>query len=121
MSRLLLEKGAHVNAVAKFNDTTLVWASRNGHERIVPLLLEKGAHINAAAEFGDTALVRALRNEHEHIARLLLEKGAEINATGYDGTALVWASREGHVQFVLLLMPRKASTSMLLRDMAAPR
>ena len=61
LSRLLLEKGAHVNAVAKFNNTTLVWASRNGHERIVPLLFEKGAHINAAAEFGDTALVWALR------------------------------------------------------------
>ena len=100
--------------------TLLVWASRNGHERIVPLLLVKGAYINAAAEFGDTALVWALRNEHEHIVRLLLEKGAEINATGYDGTALVWASGEGHVQFVQL-MPRKASTSMLSRDKAAPR
>ena len=83
-----------------------MWASRNGHEQIVPLLLEQGAHINAAAEFGDTTLVWALQNEH---ARLLLEKGADVNAAGEcDGTALVWASREGHVQILQLLLKKAA-------------
>ena len=117
--RLLLEKGADINATGGYHCTALAGASGTGNEQIVRLLLEKGADINAGSWGKDTALVCTSREGHGQIVRLLLDKGADVDVIGCDGTALVWASGEGHVDFVQL-MPRKASTSMLLRDMAAP-
>ncbi|KAK7409434.1 hypothetical protein QQX98_008395 [Neonectria punicea] len=45
--KLLLEKGANVEAKDDYGWTPLLWAAENGHEGIVKLLLEKGADIEA--------------------------------------------------------------------------
>ena len=106
MSRvqLLLEKGAKVSATEEHGDAALVYASQNGHERIVQLLLEKGAHVDATGAFDATALMRASQNGHEQIIPLLLEMGADIEATGkYGDTAPACASGNGHEQIVQLL------------------
>ena len=57
--RLLLEKGADVNANYPSGVTALIWASREGHLNVVKLLLEKGADVNARDKFGRTALMMA--------------------------------------------------------------
>ena len=42
--KLLLEKRADVESKDTiYNQTTLLWAARNGHEEVMKLLLEKGA------------------------------------------------------------------------------
>ena len=41
--KLLLEKGAELEAKDEYGRTPLSWAAGNGHEAVVKLLLEKGA------------------------------------------------------------------------------
>jgi ankyrin repeat protein len=41
--KLLLEKGAELEAKDQYGRTPLLWAADKGHETVVKLLLEKGA------------------------------------------------------------------------------
>jgi hypothetical protein len=50
--RLLLEKGADVNARNDYGDTMLLMATQFGHTDVVELLLEKGADLNARDHTG---------------------------------------------------------------------
>ncbi len=52
--RLLLEKGAYIEATNNYDSTPLKWAAQRGHEAIVKLLLEKGANIEAKDNDGWT-------------------------------------------------------------------
>jgi ankyrin repeat protein len=100
--RLLIEKGANIEAKASNGWTALRWASSNGHEAVVKLLLEKGADVELLLEkgadvdakdrAGKTALQRAAENGHEAVVKLLVEKGADIDAMDerYGRTALRW-------------------------------
>ena len=81
--KLLLEKGADVNAFDKETGrTALLAASAHGHENVVKMLLVNGADVNLVAEtstFG-TALQAASEHGHETIVKALLENGADMNA-----------------------------------------
>jgi hypothetical protein len=69
--KLLLEKGADVNAAA------LREASGHGYLEVVKLLLEKGADVNAKDAKGLTALDLALNKGHGRIVELLKAHGAK--------------------------------------------
>ena len=60
--RLLLEKGADVNAQGGFYGNALQAASYNGHRAVVELLLERGADVNAQSEYYGNALQAASLN-----------------------------------------------------------
>ncbi|KAM3549052.1 hypothetical protein MY1884_008914, partial [Beauveria asiatica] len=106
--RLLLEKGAEIEAKDESGRTALGWAARQGHEAVVRLLLEKGAEIEAK-ESGRTALWWAARQGHEAVVRLLLEKGANCEAKDeYSQTALGLAANQGHEAVVRLLLEKGA-------------
>jgi ankyrin repeat protein len=75
--RLLLEKGAEVNAKGGPYGTALQAASYSGHEAVVRLLLEKGAEVNAKGGYYGNALKAASDRGYQAVIRLLLEKGAE--------------------------------------------
>jgi hypothetical protein len=107
--RLLLEKGADVEAKGRFRETALIGAARGGHEAVVRLLLEKGADVEAKDEYGGTALVGAAEGGHEAVVRLLLEKGADVEVKdGLGGTALIGAAQRGHEAVVRLLLEKGA-------------
>ena len=55
---------AHVNARDKYNNTALIWASTNGHEKIVEALLNEGADVNAVNNMDRTAIDLAALNGH---------------------------------------------------------
>jgi ankyrin repeat protein len=78
--RLLLEKGADINAQGGENGNAIQCAAREGNLEIVQLLLEKGADINAQGGEYDNALQGAVRRGHLEIVQLLLENGADVNA-----------------------------------------
>ena len=102
MVRLLLRKGASIEATNKYKNTPLHCAAQNGHTNTVELLLEKGARIHAmgeynkaveqdikqgrlwiegSSEFTETPLHLAVRNGHMSTVELLLEKGASVQAS----------------------------------------
>ncbi|KAF7978595.1 hypothetical protein HWV62_45318 [Athelia sp. TMB] len=107
--RLLLEKGADINATGGRHGTALQAASYEGYLDIVQLLLEKGADINVTGGWYGTALQAASLQGRLDIVQLLLEKGADINVTGGRyGTALQAASYKGYLDIVQLLLEKGA-------------
>jgi ankyrin repeat protein len=83
--KLLLDKGADVNAQGGCYNNALQAASQEGHEQVVKLLLDKGADVNAQGGFVDddgaycsNALQAASQGGHEQVVKLLLEKGADV-------------------------------------------
>ncbi|UKZ49434.1 hypothetical protein TrVGV298_003681 [Trichoderma virens] len=83
--KLLLEKGANVNAQDGGGWTPLSWAADGGHEAVVKLLLKKGAKVDAQDRYGQTPLRQAADGRHEAVIKLLLEKGANVNAQDSGG------------------------------------
>ncbi|KAJ7274220.1 ankyrin repeat-containing domain protein [Mycena rebaudengoi] len=105
VARLLVERGADVNAQGGEDGSALQAASTKGHQEIVRLLIELGADVNAqGGEYG-SALQAASAEGHQEIVRLLIELGADINAQGGGyGSALQAASEGGHEEIVRLLI-----------------
>ena len=86
MSRILIEKGADVNAVAFDNYTPLIIAVIKENIEIARLLIESGANIDTGtSKEYDTPLIIAVKKENIEIARLLIEAGANVNLVNQNG------------------------------------
>ncbi|KAJ5152754.1 uncharacterized protein N7482_009232 [Penicillium canariense] len=107
--RLLVEKGADIEARDTSGRTALSWAAEKGHENIVRLLLEKGVDIEARDILDRTPLLWAIKERHENIVKLLLEKGAELEARNFPGrNPLSLAAEKGYENIVKLLLEKGA-------------
>lgn len=76
IARMLLERGANVNATAENGTTALMMAAREGHLPMVLLLMEKGADINHKTPYGYTALGMAMSRGKQEVAEVLARAGA---------------------------------------------
>ena len=76
-ARMLLEKGADVNAQGGRYGNALQAASSEGHKEVVQMLLEKGADVNARGGYYGNALQAASSEGHIEVAQMLVENGAE--------------------------------------------
>jgi hypothetical protein len=105
ITRLLLDKGADVNAQGGYYGNALQAASLRGHEQVVKTLLDKGADVNAQGAYYGNALQAASAGGHEQVVKTLLDKGADVNAQGGGyGNALQAALLRGHEQVVKTLL-----------------
>lgn len=110
--KVLLAKGADVNAKDDGGRTALMTASDNGHLDVVKALLAKGADVNATASNGWTALMAASYNGHVDVVKTLLAKGTDVNAKDNDGaTALDVATAAGHAEVGALLRQADAKAA----------
>ena len=79
--KLLLDRGADVNAKDSYGWTPLLYAAAHGKNEIVKLLLDRGADVNVKANDGKTALSIAESSSYikfeSDIAKLLREAGAK--------------------------------------------
>ena len=91
--RLLLDKGAQLEAKSSGGWTPLHWAAYQGHVEIVRLLCDRGADIEARDIGGYRPLHYAAIHGHISVVKELIEvRNAEINARANGGsTALTWA------------------------------
>eukprot|EP01117_Protostelium_nocturnum_P018332 TRINITY_DN764_c0_g1_i1.p3 TRINITY_DN764_c0_g1~~TRINITY_DN764_c0_g1_i1.p3 ORF type:complete len:149 (+),score=30.96 TRINITY_DN764_c0_g1_i1:669-1115(+) len=76
--RLLIEKGANVNAEHPNEGTPLMLAAKGGHLEVFQFLIEKGADINVKTKY-ETLLMTAATSGNLEICRLLIEKGKDVN------------------------------------------
>ncbi len=106
----LLRRGADVNGPDKRGTTPLYKASVQGETEIVRVLLEAGAdpNLESAGETEGTPLCAAAAWGRTEIVRLLLKFGADPNrvegANTYPTRALNWATQNGHLECVDLLL-----------------
>src|SRR3569833_1900 len=93
------------------HSTSLLVASRFGHNAVVTLSLDKGADTEAKDEVGGrTPLSWAAENGYEAVVQLLLDKGADTEAKDMDGrTPLLWAAEEGNEGVEQLQLDTSAS------------
>jgi ankyrin repeat protein len=110
--KLLLEKGATIDATNKDGWTAVLLAANHGQTETVKLLLEKGAKIDATENTGWTALMLAASDGRMETVRLLLDKGAEVDKKKPDGlTALMIAAAHDQAEVVRLLLERGADVT----------
>lgn len=105
--RLLLAKGASVDAQASDGSTALFVASQNGRRDAALALLEAGADANRRAADGVTPLLAACARGHVDVVELLVKRGAEINgvrSSESGATAMYLAAQSGHTPVLAVLM-----------------
>jgi len=106
--RLLLNRGADVNAQGGYSGSAVSAAAR-GHNTILKELLEHGAD---AALGGSAALVSTARCVNNEAISILLDHGADLHCQeGVPGKALHVAAKEGNVSTVKLLLDRGADVN----------
>lgn len=71
IARLLMERGAEVNARAPNDATVLMMAAREGREELAKRLIDAGADPRLTNDRGDTALSWAMRYGNLRIAKLV--------------------------------------------------
>jgi ankyrin repeat protein len=82
--------------------TVLLWASRNGHAKMVQYLLDKGANKESACMNGLRSLHHACNNNREACVRLLLKCGCDPNSADVMGnTPLHYAASRGILNLVI--------------------
>jgi ankyrin repeat protein len=74
---LLVNSGADINAICRWERTPLHWAIDLGHEDIAELLIAKGAATTIKDQDGDTPLDLAINYGRNKIASLLSEKNGD--------------------------------------------
>ena len=118
MVRLLVEKGADIEARSPSNGTPLICAAEGKYEAVVEFLLQSGANVNAEDQFGWKPLHRVMVTPGgEHVAQVLLTHGADINARcSYNKTPLHHAIEKGNESMVSFLLA--AGADYEARDIA---
>lgn len=112
--RVLVARGARLEARDRKGLTALLVAARWGSRRGVAALLDAGASIGAADDIGWNALMWSCFKGQTEMAALLLDRGAALDGRDPDGrTPLMLAAKKGHEKTVALLLDRGAELRAL--------
>ncbi|RYP64442.1 hypothetical protein DL771_008746 [Monosporascus sp. 5C6A] len=115
--KLLVEKGAQLEARDNDNKTPLMIAAQNGHEAMAKLLVEKGAQLEAKNNNGWTPLMFAAGQGHEAMAKLLVKKSAQLEAKSNNNkTPLIVAAQYGQKAVAKLLVEKGAQLEAKDKD-----
>jgi ankyrin repeat protein len=110
--RLLLDKGASVDAKMLTGMTPLIAASARANLDAMRLLIDKKADVNAKNAAGGTALMAASTTGNAQAVRMLLDKGADSKVrTKRNESALSDAATSGDEATVKLLLERGAEVN----------
>jgi ankyrin repeat protein len=109
-TKLLLAKGADVNAKTKKERTALTWASWRGMTDTVKALLASGAEIDARDQWGASPLMFAVSRGRLETVKVLLDAGANPNLHHVESgqTALIDAVVRHYIDIVEVLLAKGA-------------
>lgn len=105
---ILINAGAKTYMRNAYGDDALLLATFGGHELIVDMLLAKRASLGANSR-GWTPLHYAAYAGHIHLISKFIALGTQVNSATDNGlTALMLASKNGHIEAVRTLLRNKA-------------
>lgn len=121
MVRLLLGKGADLDARTKRLETPLFLAAAKGHHKIVALLVDSLAGINLPDYEGRAPLIAAAGAGHLETVKVLLDGGANPNATMGTGESPMLVAVQGdHLEIMKVLLEMGSLVTSLTRDGESP-
>jgi len=92
MATLLLDHGAHVDALDQSGGTALHWAAELGKVDMIKFLLDHKASVDATNRQGITPLMLAASHARPAAIKILLAHGADPKKQDYTGRdAIAWA------------------------------
>lgn len=105
--KLLLEKGADINAKNSYGQAALIFSIRHEESAMFDLLVEKGADVNVVSDDGTPLMVAVLFGYNQRIEKLF-QAGADLEKEDKWGfTALTYAfyhpDCEAQIEFLLEL------------------
>jgi ankyrin repeat protein len=116
--KLLVQRGANVNALGRLLRTALHQAANNGHGEMAAFLLQHGAQVSSMDANDRTPLSLACRKGHLGVVRLLQQHLGAHNLLqrledrdGWGMTALHHAAKKGHEEVVAFLLEQGADAS----------
>jgi len=114
IANLLIEKGADVNAVNKFQITPLFSAIEKGHKELVEILVDHGANVNFKSDYFGYPIHRAVYMNHPDILKLLIENGARLEVKDPSGrTPLQEAGLMGRIEEAKFLVEKGAEINTI--------
>jgi ankyrin repeat protein len=122
--RLLIERGANVNATGARGRRALTYAAQRGHAEVVALLLREGANANFIRYNGATPLMLACTNGHLGVVKVLVQ---HMGGRGLDDgddhgwTALHYAAEWGYEEVVRFLLFAGADATIKDNERRTPR
>lgn len=113
--RLLLEKGARMDAVSSSGSTALFDAAMNRNLPVFNLLIAGGADINKRTKLKQSVLDVAAMYGSEEMVRTLLDRGAEVNeqdSRGYSPLMYAAYSEAVPAGVVRMLLAKRAELNV---------
>lgn len=118
--KLLLSKGAKVNAVDGYERTAIHYAAERDHG-CLEILLKHGACVNQGDGNQDTALHWAAYKNNVRCVQLLLQHGANVNAVDFNNdTPISWAARKGNLDVIKVLLDYNADIDVRTSNGTTP-
>jgi ankyrin repeat protein len=124
VARLLIERGANINATGAYGFTALHYAAEEAAEELAALLLRKGAHANTRNQYGVTPLMSACVNDNLGMVKMLVQHlgGQGLDDGDDDGwTALHYAAYWGLEEILRCLLLAGADPSITDNEGRTPR
>jgi ankyrin repeat protein len=125
VTRLLIERGANINATGYDGNTALHYAAEEGYEEVATLLFHKGAHTNTGNDYGATPLMRACANGRLGLVKMLLQhmggQGLDERNPLSGWTQLHYAANGGREQAVRFLLLAGADPTITNNEGRTPR
>ncbi|CAI2731420.1 unnamed protein product [Schistosoma spindalis] len=113
MTKLLIDSGSKVNALAKNGLTAMHLAAQEDSVKAAELLFNAGAELDLKTKAGYTPLHTACHFGQVNMVRFLLGKGADVNAiTCMGSNALHVAAQQGHSTVIYILLESGANPNM---------
>ena len=89
LNELIAAGGVDINESGRWGDTSLHYASFNGHLEVVNVLVGAGAEVNKTNNNGDTPLHLASRSGHLEVIKALIRAKADVRIENNQGNAPV--------------------------------